>query len=186
MPVIELLKRDNSRAYRTSSDVLNLLKYIARADATEFPPRSGQCLVGAVPDIILADQPGAWRRFADLYLHQLELYPNQRRLMQHNVVSFSSDESQDPLVAFALAKEIAAFYFSCGYLSFFGVHTNTDHLHIHIAISTVSWRDGSYFFICNELERLQSGIAMWYQNYLQGKILPHFYASSIEQLTEED
>ena len=52
------------------------------------------------------------------------------------------DASQDPVMAFCLAKEVAAFYFDRGYLSFFGVHMDTDNLHIHIAVSNISWKDG--------------------------------------------
>ena len=100
--------------------------------------------------------------------------------MQHRVISFSSEESQDPMMAFCLAKAVASFYFDRGYLSFFGVHTDTDNLHIHIAVSNISWKDGSYFFIFGETALLYSGINEWYQNYMSGKMGGLFCSASLE------
>ena len=182
MPVIEDINRKYSGScpYAFPQDVRNLLRYIAELNATEYPPHSCQHLIGATPDIISADQPGAWKRAAMLFRHQLALYPKQGSLMQHRVISFGSEESQDPMMAFFLAKEVAAFYFDRGYLSFFGVHVDTDHLHIHIAVSSISWKDGSYFFICNELPLLYSGINEWYQNYMNGKMRGLFCSTSLE------
>ena len=151
MPIIESINQKYTCAYVFLQDIKRLLRYIAEPNATEYPPLSCQHLIGAMPDIISADQPGAWKRAARLFFHQLELYPKQGCLMQHRVISFSSEESQDPVMAFCLAKEVAAFYYERGYLSFFGVHMDTDNLHIHIAVSNISWKDGSYFFICSEL-----------------------------------
>ena len=180
MPVIESINQKYPRAYAFLQDVKNLLCYIAKPDATAYPPLSCQHLIGAMPDIISADQPGAWKRAARLFFHQLELYPKQGCLMQHRVISFSSEESQDPVMAFCLAKEVAAFYYERGYLSFFGVHMDTDNLHIHIAVSNISWKDGSYFFICSELALLYSGINEWYQNYMCEKIRGLFCSTSLE------
>ena len=180
MLVIESINQKYPRAYAFPRDVKNLLRYIAKPDATAYPPFSCQHLIGAVPDIVSADQPGAWKRAASLFLHQLELYPKQGCLMQHRVISFSREESQDPVMAFCLAKEVAAFYFERGYLSFFGVHMDTDNLHIHIAVSNISWKDGSYFFICSELALLYSGINEWYQSYMCEKIRGLFCSTSLE------
>lgn len=180
MPVIESINQKYPRAYTFPQDVKNLLCYIAKPDATAYPPFSGQHLIGAMPDIISADQPGAWKCAARLFFHQLELYPKQGCLMQHRVISFSSEESQDPVMAFCLAKEVAAFYYERGYLSFFGVHMDTDNLHIHIAVSNISWKDGSYFFICSELALLYSGINEWYQNYMCEKMRGLFCSASLE------
>ena len=180
MPVIESINQKYPRAYAFLQDVKNLLCYIAKPDATAYPPLSCQHLIGAMPDIISADQPGAWKRAARLFFHQLELYPKQGSLMQHRVISFSNEESQDPMMAFCLAKEVAPFYFDRGYLSFFGVHMDTDNLHIHIAVSNISWKDGSYFFICGELALLYSGINEWYQNYMSGKMRGLFCSASLE------
>lgn len=182
MPVIEDINRKYSGScpYAFPRDVERLLRYIAKPNATEYPAGSCRHLVGAMPDIILANQPGAWERAFHLFNRQLELFPKQGSLMQHRVISFSSEELQDPVMAFCLAKAVAAFYFDHGYLSFFGVHMDTDNLHIHIAVSNISWKDGSHFFICNELSLLYSGINEWYQNYMHGKMTNLFCSTSLE------
>ena len=182
MPVIEDInqKYSGSCPYAFPQDMKNLLRYIAELNATEYPPHSCQHLIGATPDIISADQPGAWKRAAMLFRHQLALYPKQGSLMQHRVISFSNEESQDPMMAFCLAKAVAAFYFERGYISFFGVHMDTDNLHFHIAVSSIGWKDGSYFFICNELPLLYNGINEWYQNYMSGKMMGLFCGTSLE------
>lgn len=182
MPVIEDINRKYSGScpYAFPQDMKNLLRYIAKPNATEYPAGSCRHLVGAMPDIILANQPGAWERAFHLFNRQLELFPKQGSLMQHRVISFSSEELQDPVMAFCLAKAVAAFYFDHGYLSFFGVHMDTDNLHIHIAVSNISWKDGSHFFICNELSLLYSGINEWYQNYMHGKMTNLFCSTSLE------
>ena len=174
MFVIESINQKYTGAcpYAFPQDVKNLLHYIAKPNATEYPPQSCRYLVGAIPDIILADQPEAWERAFHLFNHQLQLFPKQGSLMQHRVISFSSEELQDPVMAFCLAKAVAAFYFDHGYLSFFGVHMDTDNLHIHIAVSTTNWRDGSHFFIYDELSLLHNYVDMWYQNYICGNHLP--------------
>ena len=182
MFVIESINQKYTDAcpYAFPQDMENLLHYIAKPNATEYPPKSCRYLVGAMPDIILADQPRAWERAFHLFNYQFELFPKQGSLMQHRVISFSNEEAQDPVMAFCLAREVAAFYFDRGYISFFGVHMDTDNLHIHIAVSNISWKDGSNFFICNELPLLYSGINEWYQNYMSGKMMNLFHSTSLE------
>ena len=158
--------------YAFPQDMKNLLRYIAKPNATEYPAGSCRHLVGAMPDIILADQPGAWERAFHLFNRQLELFPKQGSLMQHRVISFGNEDVQDPILAFCLAKKVSEFYFKRGYISFFGVHMDTDNLHIHIAVSTTNWRDSSNFFIYNELSLLHNCFDMWYQNYMCGNNLP--------------
>ena len=60
------------------------------------------------------------------------------------------------------------------------VHTDTDNLHIHIAVSNISWKDGSYFFIFGETALMYSGINEWYQNYMSGKMGGLFCSASLE------
>ena len=174
MFVIESINQKYTGAcpYAFPQDVKNLLHYIAKPNATEYPPQSCRYLVGAIPDIILADQPEAWERAFHLFNHQLQLFPKQGSLMQHRVISFSGGDIQDPILAFWLAKKVSEFYFKRGYISFFGVHMDTGNLHIHIAVSTTNWRVGSHFFIYDELSLLHNGVDMWYQNYICGKNLP--------------
>lgn len=174
MFVIESINQKYTGAcpYAFPQDVKNLLHYIAKPNATEYPPQSCRYLVGAIPDIILADQPEAWERAFHLFNHQLQLFPKQGSLMQHRVISFSGGDIQDLILAFWLAKKVSEFYFERGYISFFGVHMDTNHLHIHIAVSATNWRDGSNFFIYDELSLLHKYVDMQYQNYMFRNNLP--------------
>lgn len=184
MLVIESINRKYAGTcpYAFPEDMRKLLRYIAKPNATEYPPHSSVYLVGATPDIILAEQPGAWERAFGLLDHQFQLFPKQGSLMQHRVISFSSEEVQDPILAFWLAKRVSEFYFERGYISFFGVHTDTDNLHIHIAVSSTNWRDGSDFFIYNEPSVLSNRVNMWYQNYMCGTHLPQFQSNLIKNM----
>lgn len=179
MLIIKSINRKYAGAcpYAFPQDMKNLLHYIAKPDATEYPPRSCVYLVGATPDIILTEQPGAWERAFQLFEHQFRLFPKQGSLMRHRVISFGNEEAQNPAMAFWLAKRVSEFYFERGYISFFGVHTDTDNLHIHIAVSSTNWRDGSDFFICDELSMLRDSVNMWYQDYLCRNQLPQFQNS---------
>lgn len=179
MFVIESINQKYTDAcpYAFPQDMENLLRYIAKPNAIEYPAGSCRYLVGAKPNIILADQPEAWERAFHLFNHQLQLFPKRGSLIQHRVISFSDKEVQDPILAFWLAANVAGLYFERGYISFFGVHTNTDHLHIHIAVSTTSWKDGSHFFIYDELSLLHNYVDMWYQSYICGNHLPQFQSA---------
>ncbi|MDO4515547.1 MAG: relaxase/mobilization nuclease domain-containing protein [Bacillota bacterium] len=175
MLIIKLVNEQNKCRYAFPKDVENLLKYISKPEATRYPQGTGQYLIGMAPDIISADQPGAWERADKLFYNQIMLFPKHpSSLVMHRVISFEAEEGQDPVMAFMLAKEVAAFYFNRGYISFFGVHTDTDNVHIHIAVSAINWWNGRKFFIYDELGLLKKAINCWYQNYISGNPTPLF------------
>lgn len=61
------------------------------------------------------------------------------RMMRHIIVSF--DEDITPYDAYVLGWQIAAYY-ADRYQIVFGVHEDTDNLHIHLVFNTVSFVDG--------------------------------------------
>ena len=163
------------RPYPFPQDVRNLLRYIGKPEATMYPQGTGQYLIGVWPDTISAEQPGTLDYAVELFDYQFEAFEQHpASLVMHRVISFEAEEVQDPVMAFMLAREVAAFYFYRGYISFFGVHTDTDNVHIHIAVSAINWRNGSKFFIWNELDLLKKAINCWYQNYISGNPTPLF------------
>lgn len=180
MLIIKLVNEENKCQYAFHQDVKNLLRYINKPEATVYSQGSCHRLVGMAPDIISADQPGAWERADKLFYNQIMLFPKHpSSLVMHRVISFKTEASQDPIMAFMLAREVADFYLYCGYITFFGVHMDTDNLHIHIAASAISWRDGSKFSIWNEPALLYQRINEWYQNYIRGTPTPLFYNDPI-------
>lgn len=76
------------------------------------------------------------------------------REMRHFVVSF--DEDISPYNAWILGWRIAAYY-ADRYQIVFGVHEDTDNIHIHFVFNTVSFADGRKFSSdYYELSRLKS------------------------------
>lgn len=66
-----------------------------------------------------------------------------RRQVRHLVVSFKNSS-----LSFDSVCEIAwkiGYLYGNKYQVFYGVHTDTDHFHIHFAINTVSFVDGTMF-----------------------------------------
>ena len=64
-----------------------------------------------------------------------------------------------------LGFEICKYY--SDYQSVYGLHTDTDHLHLHFAVNTVSYKTGKMY---------AGGISDWYrlQGYIQS-LLPRWY-----------
>ena len=64
--------------------------------------------------------------------------------LRHMVLSFSKDEVDSPSLARTLGNEICKYY-GAEYQILFGVHCNTEHLHIHFVMNTVSYRTGKKY-----------------------------------------
>lgn len=71
-------------------------------------------------------------------------YKVEGRQIRHFIVSFADNEDFSLEEAYALAQKIALYY-ADKYQIIFAIHTNTDHLHIHFALNTVSYRDGKMY-----------------------------------------
>ena len=67
-----------------------------------------------------------------------------RRQLRHFVVSFENGLCVDAYTAFILAGEIAKYY-SDKYQIIYAVHEDTDNVHIHFGMNTVSYVDGSMY-----------------------------------------
>ena len=66
------------------------------------------------------------------------------RQARHLIVSFENDEKITPDIAYFIAYDIACYY-SDRYQICFGVHLDTDNIHIHFIQNTVSYVDGKLF-----------------------------------------
>lgn len=71
-------------------------------------------------------------------------YKTDGRQLRHFIVSFSKSECNDINSAFEVAQQIAHYY-SLRYQIIYSVHTDTDDLHIHFVINSVSYVDGKMF-----------------------------------------
>lgn len=120
-----------NESYKKKTDMLNLLDYIARsADFTSGFGISINC---------------AERVFYEFEC--VKKYWNKeeegRRQVRHLVVSFKKSILSFDSV-YEIAWKIGALYGN-KYQVFYGVHTDTEHYHIHYAINTVSFINGMMF-----------------------------------------
>ncbi|MBR1851609.1 MAG: relaxase/mobilization nuclease domain-containing protein [Lachnospiraceae bacterium] len=82
---------------------------------------------------------------------------NKNRRAYHIIVSFPPD-MQDVEFVNKAADEVANYFFN-DYLVLYGVHTNTDSLHFHIAINSVSYVTGLKFHKSKQgIEQMKSDI----------------------------
>lgn len=64
--------------------------------------------------------------------------------VRHFIVSFCKTDYINPFLAYGLGYEIAKFY-ADRFQIIFGVHEDTQHLHIHFAFNSVSFIDGKLY-----------------------------------------
>lgn len=88
------------------------------------------------------------------------------RRLHHFIVSFPS-EIQEEQVIFIVAEAIAD-YLGAEYQLLYGIHMNTDNLHIHIAINAVSYRTGLKWHVsAKEFKKWKKRIAKIAENILK-------------------
>ena len=114
--------------YSKDSDIANLMKYIA--DDKKCLHYIGVRKCRKNPELaaksMIRTQEG-YKKTTD-------------RRINHWIISFGKNV-EDPKIAYAVAEQVADL-FSEEYQVFYGIHENTDNLHIHMAVNTVSFRDG--------------------------------------------
>lgn len=66
------------------------------------------------------------------------------RQLKHIIASFKKEWNVSPNLALMIAYEIAEYY-AGAYQICFGIHQNTDNIHIHFILNTVSYIDGKLF-----------------------------------------
>lgn len=87
------------------------------------------------------------------------------RRIRHFILSFKKSETIAYVQLMRLGFEICKYY--SDYQSVYGLHTDTDHRHLHFAVNTVSYKGGKMY---------AGGLSDWYrlQGYIQG-LLPQWY-----------
>ena len=80
-------------------------------------------------------------------MHQVSNYFNKADGVQirHFVISFHPAELDNPFIANEIAQQ-ALCYLGKKYQAIYGVHENKYHLHIHIAMNSVSYVDGRRYY----------------------------------------
>ena len=117
-----------SDLYNNFSSIFNLIDYALTDKRTGKPV--GYC-GGFNGDISRADE--------QMVLVKEYYHKTSKRMMRHFVVSF--EDKVSAYDAYILGYQIAAYY-AGRYQIVFGVHEDTDNLHIHFVFNTVSFVDG--------------------------------------------
>jgi len=102
-------------------------------------------------------------------------YESGYRQIRHIVVSFHKKWNVTPQSAWAIAYEIA-WYYAGKYQICFGIHQNTDNLHIHFIQNTVSYIDGKLF----SGGPLEFNKFQQYVNQVFGRFIPECACSAQE------
>lgn len=97
---------------------------------------------------------------------QKYLKKDHGRRVHHFILSFSS-EIQEEQVIFIVAEAIAD-YLGAEYQLLYGIHMNTENLHIHIAMNAVSYRTGLKWHVsAKEFKKWKKRIAKIAENILK-------------------
>lgn len=130
-PVIRI----ENKHYEKDGDIHRLLAYIAGKGGNKDKEKAVSVHGRGISD----DYKKAPKQMINIQ----KLYgKNQERRCYHMVISFS-EEMNDRNIAILAADAVATIIFEeMHYQVFYGVHTSTNHLHIHFAINAVNFRSG--------------------------------------------
>lgn len=115
--------------YDSNKAIRNLLNYIVREKS------SGECVKYWGTRGLLKDIKSAVKT---IEIMQKYLKKDFGRRIHHFVISFPAEIKEEQVV-YIIAEAIAD-YLGAEYQLLYGVHTNTNNLHIHIAMNAVSYR----------------------------------------------
>jgi len=133
--------------YNTKGDLKRLLCYAVN------PEHCTQNIVGA-QGLLLGDGMSMYQQMWKVkeYFHK-----EDKRQALHYILSFSKEEEKyiEPEEALRIGYEVAHYFQRWQVV--FGVHTNTEHLHIHFVVNCVSYEDGKCISIgIMQLQEIQS------------------------------
>lgn len=128
MPVFKAI----NKKYSAEKDMKGLVYYVVRED---------RCIEG-----IYGAQGAILGTACEMYGQMEEIrkyyHKNTKRCALHYVLSFSKEEEKFIGVKEALAIGYQLAEYFLGWQVVFGVHTNTDNLHIHFAVNCISYENG--------------------------------------------
>lgn len=131
MPVFKAVSGD----YKTGNDLRNLVNYAAMGkDGTQ-----NQC---GAQGVFLGEPDSMYRQMEDV---KKQFHKERNRQGMHYVLSFSGEEEKYIGVNEALRIGYAVADFFRGWQVVFGIHTDTDNLHIHFVVNCTSYETGKAF-----------------------------------------
>lgn len=127
-----VFKMVTNEFYKEPESVPELINYVMDSQKTEDHYIGGNCILpgSTIDDVILQFQvvKNVWGK-------------NDGVQFIHFIVSFSYEENVEPRQAYISAYHIST-YFDGLYQVVYGVHQDTENLHIHFLVNSVSYIDG--------------------------------------------
>lgn len=143
---------NNKSYYKNVSSIKALIKYILKDKETggRVPFYGGTYI-----DLITSDKAEQQLRAVKKYFKKTD-----NRQIYHYILSFPSNV-KNPWEVYEIGFDVVSTFFE-GYQTMFAVHENTDNLHIHIILNSVSfvsgkkWHltDAEYFSLKYRIEQL--------------------------------
>lgn len=163
-----LIVQVRNESYQKETDMLNLIKYAFGSHCECGLYGAQGLLVGSADEM-----------FADIMDEKKEFSKDGGRMAVHMIVSFDQDmmEYVDPKTALQIGYDICAVCFP-GFQVIFGVHDNTDNLHIHFVVNTVSYYTGNKFSkSVYDLQKIKNNMECIVNTYK-----PISYVNTIDEL----
>ena len=165
MSIIQLLNEERKLSYDTEDDLRNLIYYIFNICKTSYDgKRPGHMMgdfCGCARFLGTPEQELRYDLVSDQMIANNRAYGKRERdLIKHRVISFRDLDLVRPDEAYELARYIANAYGE-KYMTAYGVHLDTEVIHIHLAVDTIGWQDGKRFSVSYELKWLQSMVGAW-------------------------
>lgn len=119
-------------SYKEIKDLENLINYAVREEKCREAGYGAQGLLKGSPEEMIQQMYDIKRSFSKM----------NGRQAKHFILSFSKDEEEfiGPQEAMAIGYMVSGYFPE--YQIVFGVHTDTDNLHIHFVMNTVSFVTG--------------------------------------------
>lgn len=165
MSYIKFINEDNNISYNTVKDVEQLIYYIyGGMKSSEDTIRPGGvigdfngCIPFIGPEYMSHDPYAA----TNLILLNNRLWGHEAEdLMKHRVISFRDIDYILPKDAYDLAVYLIHELYN-DYITVFGVHLDTEMIHIHIGINTVNRWNGNRFSVSFEKKRMRALVSAW-------------------------
>ena len=159
-------------AYKSAKDLRNVVNYVMdpqKANYRAMSIKGGNILNGCskVIPMPFCHDPAA---VSEMMLSNNHLYRKEHgHLIKHRIISFNQNEYVTPLALAYFAGMLMDLYFAEGYLACYGVHMDTDNLHMHYAVNSISMKDGYRFYI-REKEIVLPLLLRWHRDYLKNNM----------------
>ena len=169
--IIKLINENNNKSYTNLEAVETLINYIYDICNSNFDSARPGHAIGEFNGCIPFIGPEYMSHDPDKVFEQFKLnamvYGNydKRDLVKHRIISFHKYDYILPKDAYNLGVLVSNTIY-CNYLSAFGVHLNTENIHIHIVLSAYDIWTGKRFDFPFEYNRLDRIVHDWYNTHL--------------------